>query len=154
MAVPATPQSVADMDPDFQTRLKELEQQAAAEYQARSQGGQVLWYRPGGEFSSDVFDLSAMGEPFDRSQANQDYIAAVKDPDNPGVSGDLVAATTQIDYLAVLERAYRMRHTMRRPRAVAHMLGRKLGHGNDLGPIVKCGLEYVRGLLRQAKAKA
>ena len=75
----------------------------------------------------------------------------MSDVKNPGTSGDLAVTTVQIDLLAAMERAWRMRHTMRRPRTFCHAMGRKNGHGDDSGPLVQCQLEYVRGLTKQSK---
>lgn len=149
----ADPVSKAQLDPNFEVRLRDLQKHAAAEHDARTSGdGQVRWDRPG-SYAGDLFDLKSMHEPFSRERANSDYLAAVTDPENPGTVGDVIATTTMIDYLAVMERAFRMRHTMRRPRAVALMLGRKRGLGGERGPFIQAGVEYVRSLLKQAKQK-
>lgn len=146
------PSSVANMDPQFETQLRSLRTQAQAEASQGRQGDQVQWLIPDRNgWNGDLFDWQGMAKPFDRSQANQDFVQATSDPQNPGNVGDLIVTTTQIDYLAVMERAFRMRHTMRRPRAMAHALGRKAGHGNDAGTFSQCGLEYVRGILKQSK---
>ena len=63
----------------------------------------------------------------------------------------MVVTTTQIDYLAIMERAFRARHTMSRPRAMLHAMGRKAGHGSNTGPLVRGVLEHVRGLVKQSK---
>lgn len=139
------------MDPNFEKRLRDLQQAAKAEYEGQSSGaGTTHWFRPQ-EWTGDVFKLEALHEPFDRKKANEDYQKAVKDPEAPGTTGDVVATTTMIDYLAAMEAAFRVRHTMRRPRAMAHMLGRKRGHGSEKGPLIQCGVEYLRGVLKQSK---
>ena len=143
------PSSKASMDPKFENLLREFMKRSLEEYQKRKMGRQVKWYRPKG-WNGDIFDVEGMSPPFDRSKANGDFVLAVQDPANPGVSGDLVATTTMIDYLACAERAFRQRF-MRRPRAVAHLLGRKKGHGQQQGPFMQNGIEYVRSVLRQAK---
>ena len=143
------PQSKANMDPRFETILREFMQKSKEEYQKRSSVQQQKWFRPD-DWNGDIFDVEGMSAPFDRSAANSDYLAAVSDPSNPGTTGDIVATTTMIDYLAAIERAFRARF-MRRPRAMAHMLGRKKGHGTQRGPFIQCGVEYIRSVLKQAK---
>jgi hypothetical protein len=143
------PVSRAHIDPAFEAILEDIQEQAAAEVSGRSVGDQVLWARPAA-WDGNVYDLSAFSAPFARDASNADYVSAVEDPDNPGVTGDLVVSTIQIDFLATQERAYRNRHTMRRPRAVAHVLARLQGHASPVGPIGGM-LDYVRVLLQRAK---
>lgn len=146
-----TPQSVASMDPNFELRYRDLSAASAQEYLARSQGNQVRWARPLG-FNASLFDVEAMSTPFDRSVSNAAYAQSVSNPAQPGTSGDIVATTTMIDQLANMERAFRARF-MRRPRAMALALGRKSGQGDQLGPFIQNGVEYLRSVLVQAKAE-
>jgi hypothetical protein len=151
MANVPTPVSKASVDPNYENRLRDLKTAAAAEAAARSRGEPVAWDRPAG-WNGDVFDFAGFAPPYAADKATADYLAAVSDPASPGTPGDVVATTTMLDYLAVMERAFRVRH-MTRPRAVAHAIGRKAGHGSDTGPIVQAGLESVRRTLRQAKVQ-
>ncbi len=146
----ADPSSSAQVSPLFEARLRELSQHAAAELAARREAGRVRWCRPAG-WSGDLTDWEGLHVPFARDESNQTYLASVKKPPEPGTSGDIVASTTMIDYLAGMERAMRARAFLRGPRAMAHMLGRKRGHGSPQGVFLQNGLEYVRGLLTQAK---
>jgi hypothetical protein len=43
---------------------------------------------------------------------------------------------------------------MRRVRATAHVMGRDKGQGDDAGPFIQLGVEYVRGILKQAKKES
>jgi len=147
-----TPSSVANMDPNFEGQLRTLRTQAQQEAQSRQQGQPTPWMMPERKaWSGDLFDSAGMHSPFDRTQANQDFVKAVSDATKPGVVGDLIATTTQVDYLATMERAFRMRHTMRRPRAVLLAAGRKTGHGDPQGTLTQCGVEYLRGILKESK---
>lgn len=148
----ADPVSKADIDPVFEKRLRDIQQAAAAEHDQRSVGGQVLWDRPTG-WAGVLTDFQAMHTAFARDKANADYLEATKDPKHPGTTGDIAATTTMIDYLATLERAFKVRHTLRRPRAMAHTLARKYGHGHQHGPLIQSVLEHVRRTLRQAKTQ-
>lgn len=146
----ATPQSKANVDPNFEKRIRDAKTHAAAEAESRDKGQQTKWFRPQG-WDGDVFDVDAVAEPYSRAAANQSFLEAVKDPEKPGTTGDVTATLTMIGTLAGMERASRLR-SMRRPRAMAHMIGRKAGHGDDRGPLVQCNLEYVRNMLKQGKA--
>ena len=143
----------SDIDPNFDARLQDVISQAAAEATARQEGGQVPWFRPRSNeafWTGSLFDYEGFKPPFSRETANEEYQAAVKDPEDAGVAGDLVATTTQIDVLSAMERAYLARMTSTYPRMLAHMSGRKAGHGQPNGPIGLRVLDYVRNLLKQA----
>jgi len=152
MATPPVPQSKADIDPNFEKRLRQISKDAGAEYTNRKTGGQTTWMRPDG-WDGDLNKIQEIEQPFMRTQANDQGVAAIKDGTAPGVSGDVVVTSIMIDYLACMERAFRMRHTMRRPRAMAHMLTRKMAHGQETGPVIQCALEYARNLVKAAKQK-
>jgi len=139
------------MDPNFEKQVRKRKTDAAAEAQARAGAGQAKWDRPAG-WAGDPFDYAAMHAAFNRDQANEQLVEAVKDPASPGTTGDVVACSTMINRLSTMERAFKVRHTLRRCRAVAQAVGRKKGHGADTGPLIQLNTEYVRALLRQAKA--
>jgi hypothetical protein len=150
-------QAKADVDPVLQTQVTTIKQQAQAEQQAIMNGNQSKWMMPtaapgsGSGWKGSIFDVQGMEAMFDRSKSNQAFADSIKDPTNPGTVGDSAVTTTQIDLLASMERAWRNRHTMRRPRSMCHAMGRKAGHGNDKGPLVQSQLEHVRGMVRKSK---
>jgi hypothetical protein len=144
------PKSKSDVDPNFEKQLRQLKEDSKANGDAVQQNEQVGWFRPDG-WNGDVFDYDGMHEPFDRKKANADFVAAISNPDAPGTSGDLIATTTQIDYLACLERAFRVRHAMPVPRLLLHAAGTMKGNGTDKGVFMLCGVEYVRRLVSEAK---
>lgn len=146
----ATQASKVDVDPNFDTVLHDLQEHAALAAEALKSADQVTWFRPAA-WAGDPFDYEAIGPAFNRDQANQQYVEAVQSAQAPGVVGDLIAATLQVDYLAVMERAFRNRHTMTRPRRVCHVLGRKNGQGDQGGGFIQGVLEYVRRRVAQAK---
>jgi hypothetical protein len=146
------PEKKSDVDPNFEKQVNARKDDAKEEEPTRRQNNQVKWFYPPG-WNGDPFDWEQMKEPFLRDKANQDFITAVRDPQNPGNSGDLIATTTQIDYLMCMERAFRARmtytaHQMTRPNA--QQIGRKRGHGGETGTFKMLVLEYVRGVLKQA----
>ena len=142
--------SKGQIDSIFEQQVKQSQRDASDEYDARSNGDQPMWQRPA-IWNGQVFDFDGYSDAFDRSTAHQIFTDAVADPDQPRTTGDLLASITQVDYLAVQERALRCRHTMTRTRAYAHMLGRRRGQGDDRGSIIRSTLEYVRGILAQGK---
>lgn len=144
------PKSKVDVDPNFDHQLQQLKNKTKAEAENMAIGGQVRWLRPL-NWNGSVFDWEGMHAPFQRDVANAQFLSAVIDTESPGTVGDVMAATTMIDYLSVMERAFRMRHAERRSRMKAHMIGRKLGHGSTTGVFVEAGLEYLRRLVQRAK---
>lgn len=150
MADSPKPVSKVNMDPNFEKQLRKLRTDAAAEAAGRITGDQVKWDRPDG-WAGDPFDYDGLHTPFSREQANQEMVLAIKDAKNPGTTGDVVAASTMINRLSCMERAFKVRHTLRRCRGTAHLASRKQGHGSEKGPYAQLGTEYVRALLRQAK---
>ena len=146
----ADPVSRINMDPNFEKRLRDLRDHAAEQSTAVRDGGQRTYMTPE-DWNGDPLDVEGLSVPFARTQANQQMIEAMADQSNPGTTGDVVAASLMISELAVMERAFRVRHTMRRPRAAAHTAARRQGHGSDTGPLIQLGVEYVRSVIQQAK---
>ena len=150
------PQARSDSDPVLETQIKALEKQAEAEGLNRPQGKQTQWMRPTAQQGStgDIFDMTDMGLPFNRDQSNAWFVEAIKDATNPGSVGDMIVTTTQIDYLAIMERSFRSRQAYSRAKAMLHMSARKAGHGHDNGPLVQAVLEHVRALVKKNKGAA
>ena len=141
------------VDTYLETQLTTLQTQAKDEGTVRQSGAQNKWMRPElFETGGDPKDWRDIADIFSSDATNQVVIDAIKDVNNPGTTGDLVIANLETDYLATMERAYRLRLTMSWPRAVAHACGRKLGHGHANGPLMR-GLEYLRNLVAQANAQ-
>jgi len=145
-----TPRSVADVDPNFEKQLRALKADSKANGDALRANTAPRWFRPDG-WGGDVFDYAGIAAAFNRDAANDMVVKAVSDAEAPGTTGDLVAATTQIDYLACLERAFRVRHAMPGPRLLLHAAGTLQGAGHDKGVYSLCGVEYVRRLVAEAK---
>lgn len=144
------PTSKVDVDPVFEGRVRDFKAQAAEDEPSLREGDQLQWFRPG-SWEADVFDYEALKEPFDTSISDAGFIEAHKNAKAPGTTGDIITATTQIDYMDAAERAMRARHLYPLPRCVALMAGRKKGHGASGGVFAECATEYVRRLSRQAK---
>ena len=83
---------------------------------------------------------------FRRTKPNEEFIDKTLNPDDPGNHGDIMMCITQIDYLSVMERAFRARHTVTFPRNVAHHCSRKAGEGDEAGPLQYGVLDYLKEL--------
>lgn len=140
--------SVADIDPEFQKRIDSMRTAAKENGNAIKDADNGVWTIPG-QWKGSLFDVDALSAPFVREKPNQDFVKAIT---SKGTSGDCVASATQVDYTAAMERAFRARHTMRRPRAAAHAAGRLMGHGHTRGPFGQAVLDYLRGVIKQAKS--
>ena len=101
-----------------------------------------------------VAELENMSGPFSRQDIFDEFSEVLSPATKqapPGTVGDIIAATTMAETLSVMERALRMRHTMRRIRATCHVIGRKKAHSSDTGPFTQNNVEYLRGLLKQSR---
>jgi hypothetical protein len=148
------PTAVATIDPVLDLQIQTLRDQARDEATQRPRGNQVKVMMPDlRNWSGDLFAYEDMASPFDRSQSNAWFTEATKDAKKPGTTGDLALTTLQIDLLATLERSFRARHTMSRPRAMAHVTGRKFGHSHDRGPLSQGYMEFLRGIEKDSKVQ-
>lgn len=147
-------QSRVDVDPNLDKQIEALRISVASEAAGIMGGTQIFWTRPDlNGWNGDLADLEGISKPFDRSVSNQQFVAATADPDNPGTTGDLVAATLQVDYLAVMERAFRVRHATTHIRAILHSAARRRGHGSQKGVFKTCVLEYIRRVVKLGKGE-
>ncbi len=141
----------ADIDPNFKDQISSRKEDAQKEGENRILGKQVEVMAPKlGDWDGDLFDYAGINTAFKRKKANEDFVKATSDATSPGVTGDLIATTLQVDYLAIMGRAYLARHTMSFPRAVAHQSGRKIGQGTDKGSFGQSALEFIRQIVKQS----
>jgi hypothetical protein len=68
-----------------------------------------------------------------RLQQAEDALIAAYNVESPGNTGDNLVLTTQLDYVAQMERAYRARHLQSFPRMIAHTVNRKKLHADPVG---------------------
>jgi len=131
--------------------IDELTSQAKDEAKDRKQNKQVKWKMPlKKDWDGDIFKWEKMDKPFDSKQSNDELKDVVKDPKNPGNAGDLVSTMTQIEYLAMAERAFRARHTMTFPRNIAHATARQNGFSKDKGPLKMSVLKYLEDISKMS----
>lgn len=147
------PVSRADVDPNYEKRCRDFKNAALVEATNITVGNPTVWFRPegwDGRLSGTNY-LENISVPFARTAATNDYLAAVTDPNSPGTAGDIVVTTIMAETLGVMERAFRVRHTLRRVRATCHVVGRKLAQGQDTGSFTQSNLELIRTLLAKTK---
>lgn len=151
------PEAKVDVDEGLEKLLGRIREQSKEYGENLVKGDQTTWMMPeiGGDngWAGDLFDVNNLGKPFDRSDLNDKVEEAMKDPSSPGTTGDLVLGTSQIDYLACMQRAFTARHTMRRPRATMQAASRKVGHGQENGVLVQIVLEHFRGVAARSKSE-
>lgn len=137
----------------FRKQADALRRYASSNAEAlRLQQG-ASWYAPEKEeWNGDPFLLEELHKPFDRSQHEAEFDAAVSDPQSPGVTGDLAISQLQGDFLAALERAYRSR-LRTSVRNKIHAFARLQGHGADYGVINVGMVNYVERLIARANQR-
>lgn len=149
------PESKIDVDEGLEKLLERIKEQSKEEGDNRLKGEQTAWMMPeiGGDngWEGDLFAVNDLNKPFPRQDLNDKIVEGLTDGEKPGTTGDLVLGTTQIDYLACLQRSFIARHTMRRPRATMQATARRFGHGQDTGPLIQGILEHLRGLAARSK---
>jgi hypothetical protein len=91
---------------------------------------------------------SRVSDAFKLAQAVDATIAAYKQED-PGNLADSILLTSQLDYAAQMERAYRARHMQGFPRMIAHVANRKAGQASESGLFSGQILGYMTSLLKQ-----
>lgn len=152
-------------DPILYATLDSLRDQAKAESEATLKGEQSKWMMPLTKeevaaklktsadegWDGDMSNFQDMEKPFDRKQTGEWFVDATKDPTSPGTTGDLIVAVLQSDYLGIMERSFRARHTMSRARAMCHAMGRKRGHGDGTGPLSKSVRDYISSLIKETR---
>jgi hypothetical protein len=114
----------------FTDRVDSLEAAAKAQSKAFQQAASTRpWHTPAEMKEQDLLDVPNLHEPaWNRDELNQIYSEKILNQEDSGTHGDLVATKKQIDFMAVEERAWRLRHaSCVRCNVLAH--GRLSGHG-------------------------
>lgn len=131
--------------------IDELATQAEKEKDDRKQNKQCQWQMPPKkDWSGNLFKWEELDKPFDSEKPNEELVDSIKDSENPGNVGDLINTNTQIEYLAMMERAFRARHTMTFPRGVAHCSARRNGQSKEGGPLKRSVLKYLEDLQKMS----
>jgi hypothetical protein len=123
--------SRASIDSTFEKRIRHLEEAAQASADAFRDGYSTYlkWCTP--KEVKDLLDVPSLHNPaWDRNKLNEMYCSQVLagPGDAGGTVADCIGVKSQIDFMAVEERAFRLRHaTYSRCAAMAH--GRLDGYG-------------------------
>jgi hypothetical protein len=93
-------------------------------------------FAEGGAFQimahADVLDIPNLHLPFDREELNEQYRDLHKEDNKSTSTGGAAVLKQQIDYTAIAERAYRLRHAT--PiRCTLHHSIRREAHGHEVG---------------------
>jgi len=153
MAKP-TSSKKSGMDPKLTTLIDEIVTQAKDESKDRKTNKQVKWLMPPkGGWSGDIFKWNEMDKPFDSKKSNEDLKKTIKSASSPGNVGDLINTATQLEYLAMAERAFRARHTMTFSRNIAHATARKYGQSRDTGPFKFTVENYLKDLQKMSSGQ-
>jgi len=123
---------MASPDAYFQTLMNDMKvfNNKNAEY-LEGTGTQRRWMIPTQFTTFKVFDIQNLSTPFDRTQLNADYKAEYEGTGDDEIRS-VAGYSTQIAYLAMMERAFRERYKSL-PRIGAHTMGRVEAHGEDDG---------------------
>jgi len=96
-------------------------------------------------WDGDPLNISGMTKPFDRADLNTEAKDNLNAADG-GKVGIGAGKTLQINYLGMMEKAFRLRH-MTIVRAHAHTAGRKLAHGHANGIHTGDIISYIQNML-------
>ena len=169
-AVPASP--VAKLYPTFMANLSKIAEHSGAACDAAHLTGQRTWHypptcstptqyqpQPGDPavpaqpsitcWSLDPYDLVTMRGPFDRTDMNRDYIIVIKRFLPKQRLGEVMVIKLQLDYLAIMERAWRTRLASS-VRLKIHSAARRCGHSLGSGPYLGTMVNWLNKLILAA----
>lgn len=128
--------SQGQMQPIFVNAVTELAATSKTNGQAAQGTGTAVWQLPPlNGWSGDPLDIPGTVKAFDRAAANDNFTQLMADGTNPGTTGDGITLKLQIDYTAVMERGFRLRHATP-VRCLAHSSARRVGHGHPAGVLM------------------
>jgi hypothetical protein len=141
--------SVPSVSPRFVASLSAMIDHAVAQCSHAVNGGRPAWFRgQQSTWSGEVLDVDAIASAFDRSSIGEAYSEAVA---GGGTVGAAASSKMQSDYLAMMERSFRMRH-LSPVRSALHAATRRLGHSDtNRGVIARVG-KYAQDLLLDGSA--
>jgi len=91
----------------------------------------------------ELTDISGLKEPFKREDLQANYAEVMNDLD-PGTAADKVAIKFQSDYLAAMERAYRLRHTGLVRTEIFSAMRRRIQGETNLREITRANFDRIR----------
>lgn len=152
-AASVLPQAVSkvDVDSGFERLMEMLRDAAEKNAKAISEGSAPVWHVPV-DWPGNLDDWEAITKAFDRSKLNELTAKAQSDAASPGVTGDLIMGTLQIDYLAAAARAFHARYASK-PRRLVLATARLKGQGQQEGVYKGSILQFIRALAVRSKTK-
>ena len=127
---------MASVDPKFSTLMGDMQLLADnnAKYLMATGNYQRKWMVPSDAPATwdPLDDITDHGTLFDRATVNQQYADTHNGTDSSAVVADTMGYSIQLNYMAMMERAFRDRHKSV-VRSTAHDCGRKRAHGEQLG---------------------
>jgi hypothetical protein len=132
--------SIYDSTLDAQVQKLIADNKAISEAGLSTGTGRV-WIHGSNDY--ELTDISGLKNPFKREDLQANYAIVMLDPD-PGTAADKVAIKFQSDYLAAMERAYRLRHTGLVRTEVFSAMRRKLQADTNLLEFTKANFERMR----------
>jgi hypothetical protein len=99
-------------------------------------------------WSGDPLDIAGVGDKFDRSEIHSNYTECLSDTKNSGTAADTQALTLQNDWLAMQERAFRLRHATS-VRCALHAAGRRKAHEHEKGVLAAGVLKYIEDVIKR-----
>ncbi len=145
-------QSKTEVRERFQALIQALRNRALAVAAAAKNDGQAQNLRMDkADWSGDLLDITGMSSAFSREEHSDDVQEAIKDAQTPGTVGDLQASVLQGEYLACVERAYRLLHSSR-IRLTLHAAARLAGHGHENGLFQKGVQGTIEDILIKSKS--
>jgi hypothetical protein len=117
----------------FTSTIKDLTEWAECTGRALNNKEQNKWFIPDkSKWSGDPLKIPEIEKAFDREKINENYRDLIKDADAIGTTGETTVLKQQLDYVAALERAYRLRHATS-IRCALHNSVRREAHGHNKG---------------------
>lgn len=133
-----------ELDPAFVNAMSALLENARAAAAAATGDESPAWFLGDLDaWSGDALQVAAVGAAFARDGVGSAYSAALA---NGGTAGAAAGAKVQSDYLALAERAFRMRHASP-VRCRLQAAGRRLAHADEeagvIARVVACAQDFL-----------
>jgi hypothetical protein len=138
------------IDPQLEKVVSSMAKAEAAIATKSAKGGDRPWLDFHDLTPAGKFDMKALHGLFDRKAANDAYAKLREGPET--LSKDIQTIKLSADFLAGVERDYRMRQRSR-VRMFVHGLARTAAHGNAAGPLTKHSIGWLSRALTDDKGK-
>ena len=140
----------AKVHAEFKDQAEALQEEADLIAKSVRAEGQRPWQTgaEGTDWPGDPLDIPGIADAFNRDEIGGNYAECLSDPTSPGTTGDAQALTLQSDWLAMQERAFRVRHETS-VRSAIHAAARRRGHAHEKGVVAVGVVKYVEDLIKR-----